>query len=297
MAHINQRRDENTAGEFYVDRTCIDCDTCRWMAPETFDRLNGQSAVIHQPASETATTRALQALLSCPTASIGTLSPPKTIKAVQETFPILVDENIYHCGYHAESSFGAASYLIVRPDGNVLVDSPRFSAPLAKQIDALGGVKWLYLTHRDDVADHAQWYDRFGCDRILHADEVNSGTQAIEQKLVGSDPFQLADDLLILTVPGHTQGHTVLLYQHQYLFSGDHLAYSKRQGHLVGFKEACWYSWEIQIESMKRLQAYDFEWILPGHGRRFHATQMEMRSAMQQCVDWMQLGERSGEWD
>lgn len=297
MAHVDQRRDENAAGEFYVDRTCIDCDTCRWMAPETFDRLNGQSAVFHQPDSEAATTRALQALLSCPTASIGTISPPKTIKEVQASFPILVDETIYHCGYHAKSSFGAASYLIVRPDGNVLVDSPRFSAPLAKQVEALGGVKWLYLTHRDDVADHAQWHDRFGCDRILHTDEVNSGTQAIEKKLVGLDPVQLADDLLILTVPGHTQGHTVLLYQNKYLFSGDHLAYSKRQGHLVGFREACWYSWETQIESMKRLQAYDFEWVLPGHGRRFQATQMEMRSAMQQCVDWMQLGVRSGEWD
>jgi glyoxylase-like metal-dependent hydrolase (beta-lactamase superfamily II)/ferredoxin len=297
MAHVDQRRDENQTGEFYVDRTCIDCDTCRWMAPETFDRLNCQSAVYHQPDSEVATTRALQALLSCPTASIGTVSPPKTIKAVQETFPILVTDNIYHCGYHAESSFGAASYLIVRPEGNVLVDSPRFSAPLAKRIEALGGVKWLYLTHRDDVADHQQWHDRFGCDRILHTDEVNAGTQSIEKKLIGSDPVELADNLLIITVPGHTQGHTVLLYQNKYLFSGDHLAYSKRQGHLVGFREACWYSWETQIESMKRLQAYDFEWVLPGHGRRLQATKTEMRSAMQQCVDWMQLGERSGEWD
>ncbi len=289
MAHLDQRRAENQVGEFYVDRTCIDCDTCRWMAPETFDRLNGKSAVVHQPETDAATTRALQALLSCPTASIGTISPPKTIKAVQETFPILVDENIYHCGYHAERSFGAASYLIVRPEGNVLVDSPRFSAPLAKRIEALGGVRLLYLTHRDDVADHAQWHDRFGCDRILHGDEVSSGTQAIEQKLVGLDPVQLADDLLIITVPGHTQGHTVLLYQHKYLFSGDHLAYSRQQGHLVGFREACWYSWETQIESMKRLQGYDFEWVLPGHGRRFHATREEMRSVMQQCVDWMRL--------
>ena len=36
---------------FYVDHTCIDCDTCRWMAPQTFGRTArsgpGQS-VVHQ---------------------------------------------------------------------------------------------------------------------------------------------------------------------------------------------------------------------------------------------------------
>ncbi|XP_015064361.1 uncharacterized protein LOC107009532 [Solanum pennellii] len=27
------RRPQNVSGEFFVDHTCIDCDTCRWMAP------------------------------------------------------------------------------------------------------------------------------------------------------------------------------------------------------------------------------------------------------------------------
>ncbi len=29
---------------------------------------------------------------------------------------------MYHCGYHSEASFGATSYFIVRPGGNILVD-------------------------------------------------------------------------------------------------------------------------------------------------------------------------------
>lgn len=29
---LKERRPQNVAGEFYVDHTCIDCDTCRWMA-------------------------------------------------------------------------------------------------------------------------------------------------------------------------------------------------------------------------------------------------------------------------
>jgi hypothetical protein len=38
MAHLEQRRTENISGDFFVDSTCIDCDTCRWMATEVFDR-------------------------------------------------------------------------------------------------------------------------------------------------------------------------------------------------------------------------------------------------------------------
>ncbi|MGB5768342.1 MAG: ferredoxin, partial [Crocosphaera sp.] len=36
MATIEKRRSENIPGNFYVDSTCIDCDTCRWMSPTVF---------------------------------------------------------------------------------------------------------------------------------------------------------------------------------------------------------------------------------------------------------------------
>jgi hypothetical protein len=113
------------------------------MAPGVYDRQDRQSAVYHQPATEQERTLALQALLACPTASIGTAERPKDIKDIQASFPIPVTDSVYHCGYHAESSFGAASYFIHRSEGNVLVDSPRFAPPLVKQIEAMGGVRYL----------------------------------------------------------------------------------------------------------------------------------------------------------
>jgi glyoxylase-like metal-dependent hydrolase (beta-lactamase superfamily II) len=46
-------------------------------------------------------------------------------------------------------SFGGASWLIVRPGrGNVLVDSPRFNPTLAKKIQEMGGVDYIFLTHK-----------------------------------------------------------------------------------------------------------------------------------------------------
>lgn len=288
MAHINQRRAENTTGNFYVDTTCIDCDTCRWMAPQVFHQVGEQSAVFHQPADDTERLKAMQALLSCPTSSIGTVEKPTEIKAVQDTFPILVAENVYHCGFHSEKSYGAASYFILRPEGNILVDSPRFAPPIVKDLEEKGGIRYLYLTHKDDVAEHQKYRDHFGCDRILHAEELGSNIREVEIKLTGSEPYQLADDLLIISVPGHTKGHTVLLYNHKFLFTGDHLAWSDELNHLSAFPQVCWYSWPEQIQSMRKLANYSFEWVLPGHGRRYHADRETMRQQMQECIAWME---------
>ncbi|WP_254721707.1 MBL fold metallo-hydrolase [Kovacikia minuta] len=230
----------------------------------------------------------MQALLSCPTASIGTVEKPRDIQVAQESFPIPIAENIYHCGYHAENSYGAASYLIQRSEGNMLVDSPRFAPPLVKRLEAMGGVRYLYLTHRDDVADHQKFRQHFGCDRILHKDEINSGTRDVEVQLSGQEPVQLAPDLLIIPVPGHTKGHTVLLYKDKFLFTGDHLAWSEEKQQLIAFRRACWYSWTELIQSMQKLANYSFEWVLPGHGRRFHSDRATMQQQMAKCLSWME---------
>ncbi|PSB03348.1 MBL fold metallo-hydrolase [Merismopedia glauca] len=288
MAHLDQKRSENITGDFYVDSTCIDCDTCRWVAPQVFSRMGEQSAVYHQPETDTERLTALQALLSCPTASIGTVDKPKDIKLAQSSLPILLEDNVYYCGYHSEKSFGGASYLIVRPEGNVLVDSPRFTPSIVKQIEALGGLKYMYLTHRDDVADHRKYREHFGCDRILHQDDISNDTIDVEIQLSGTEPIQLDWDLLIIPVPGHSKGHTVLLSQNKFLFAGDHLAWSDSLQQLIAFRRYCWYSWTELVKSMHHLATYSFEWVLPGHGRRYHADRKTMQQKIQECLAWME---------
>jgi ferredoxin len=288
MARLQQRRPENRPGDFYVDSSCIDCDTCRWMAPETFSRIGNQSAVTQQPLTDGDRRRALSALLACPTASIGTLENAKALTEVQSSFPQPITAEVFHCGYHSSKSFGAASYLIRRSEGNVLVDSPRFTTPLVRRLEALGGIRWLYLTHQDDVADHQRFQAHFGCDRLLHADDVTAQTAEVEIQLQGNAPYLLAGDLTIIPAPGHSKGHTVLLFRNQVLFSGDHLYWSQRLGHLAAFRDFCWYSFSQQIQSMQQLLDYRFEWVLPGHGRRFHADADTMRSQLEWCIAWMQ---------
>lgn len=292
MAHLNLRHSENISGDFYVDNTCIDCDTCRWMVPEVFNSAGEQSVVYHQPHSEVERLRSLQALLSCPTSSIGTTLKPQDIKVAQQSIPILIDEDVYHCGYHSKNSYGAASYLIQRLEGNVLVDSPRFAPPLVKRLEEMGGIRYLYLTHRDDVADHQKFQKHFGCDRILHSDDISTDTQSVEIQPAGSELFTLAPNLLIIPIPGHSKGHTALLYKNKFLFTGDHLAWSDHLNQLVAFRNYCWYSWPKQLQSMRKLANYSFEWVLPGHGRRHHADREIMHQQMHQCIKWMESGGR-----
>lgn len=288
MASIARRLPENVPGDFYVDSTCIDCDACRQIAPTVFHDHGDQSSVYHQPADPEEMRRALMSLVACPTGSIGTTRTHDGRIGI-DAFPALIDENVYFCGFTAESSFGAWSYLIVRPPekgGNVLVDSPRFSRPLVKKIDALGGAKTMFLTHRDDIADHVAFRGEFASNRIMHAAD-GAARLNIESVVQGTAEVKLDDDLIIIPVPGHTRGHMVLLYRNKFLFTGDHLAWSPTRDTLTAFRSACWYSWAEQTRSMERLLDYDFEWVLPGHGRIHHDSAEAMNSHLRRCIDWM----------
>ncbi|HEY2381834.1 MAG TPA: MBL fold metallo-hydrolase [Terriglobia bacterium] len=285
MANLSRAYSENVQGNFFVDDTCIDCDLCRQIAPSVFQDEGDHSAVYHQPGSPSETQRAAMALVACPTGSIGT-HEKLDIRAAAASYPERIDENVYFCGYASPNSYGAASYMITRPEGNVLVDCPRYAKTLVRRIEEMGGISLILFSHRDDVADHRKFHEHFGCPRIIHRADAD-GIET-EQVLDGQEPVALDKDLLVIPVPGHTRGHVVLLYKNKFLFTGDHLAWSDNRGGLIAFRDVAWYSWPEQTKSMKRLLDYEFEWVLPGHGRRAHQPRDVMRRKLIDCISWME---------
>ena len=285
MAQIADRLEQNVEGDFYVDASCIDCDACRQIAPASFRDHGGQSSVYHQPQNPGQLHRALMALVACPTASIGTVSHRDARSGVA-AFPVHVVDDVYFCGFTSESSFGAWSYLIVRPKelgGNVLVDSPRFNNPLAKRIEEMGGVNLMLLSHRDDIADHAKFAGHFHCPRVMHEAE-GAVARGMERVITGTAPIAIDNDLELIPTPGHTRGHQVFLYRDKVLLTGDHLAWSHERETLTAFRDVCWYSWTEQTHSMEKLLTYPFQWVLPGHGRIGHGSAEEMHQHLQECV-------------
>jgi glyoxylase-like metal-dependent hydrolase (beta-lactamase superfamily II)/ferredoxin len=288
MARIEARLPDNAPGEFFVDETCIDCATCRQIVPGVFVPSRGLTVVGRQPGEPAERERALMALVACPTASIGTVGRADA-RAAAARFPEPIAGGVYYCGFTSPDSYGASSYLLRRPEGNVLVDSPRAARPLMDAIERLGGVRFLFLTHRDDVADHAAFRRRFGCERILHERDVTSETADVERRLTGAEPVALGEGLVAIPVPGHTPGSAVLLYRDEFLFSGDHLMGVEDGSGLYASRGVCWYSWPDQTRSMQRLLEHRFEWVLPGHGARYRASSPEaMRAELRRVIARMQ---------
>ena len=290
MARLADRLPDNADGDFFVDRSCIDCDLCRQLAPGVFARSDreAQSFVAYQPHDAGEQHRALMALVTCPTSSIGTTRKLDSRDAARALPEPIEARDVYFVGWASEASYGAASWLVRRPDGNVLVDSPRASSILFERLAELGGVSLMFLSHRDDVADHAAIRERFACERVLHRADVSHGTRDVERIVDGTAPIALAPDLTIVPVPGHTRGSCVLVYRDMFAFTGDHVWASDDGDHLEAGRDVCWYSWPEQRRSMERLADHAFVQVLPGHGRRFRAASAAaMRSELRRLASTM----------
>ena len=166
MANVALRLPENVPGDFFVDSTCIDCDACRQIAPLTFAENRDVQLSFISP-----NPRRNEPGIDGP----GSLSHridrhdrASRCSPRHRCFSAPDCRERLFLWLHRESSFGAWSYLIVRPEsegGNVLIDSPRFATQLVEEDRAMGGVRTMFLTHKDDVADHSRFADEFGCGR------------------------------------------------------------------------------------------------------------------------------------
>src|SRR5581483_4139943 len=98
-------------------------------------------------------------------------------------------------------------------------------------------------------------------------------------------PVELSPGFLVIPTPGHTRGHCALLAENRFLFSGDHIWWSRNRGRLNASRDVCWHSWREQLDSVRRLENYSFEWVLPGHGERIYFPRAEMVRQIARLVD------------
>ena len=113
MANPKKRVPENAPGDFFVDSTCIDCDACRQIAPAVFGEAAETSFVKAQPLSGADRRQALQALLACPTGSIGCLGDDDP-KAVMQDFPLAVEGPVSSCGFNSPANSCSTCFIGTR---------------------------------------------------------------------------------------------------------------------------------------------------------------------------------------
>ncbi len=284
MADRIKRLDSNVPGNFYVDATCINCDTCRQLAPRSFEEIGDYSAVSHQPGDEQQTHQAYQALLACPVGSIGTEHSDRSqLHTAMASFPLHLEGGVSYCGFNSDKSFGANSFFIEHPDGNWLIDSPRYIKHLVEAFEQRGGIAKMFLTHEDDVADADKYAAHFGAKRIIHREDA-AAVPGAEWIIDGEEMIQVGSQFHVIPVPGHTAGSMALLYQERFLFTGDHLWWDPHTKSLEAPSRLVWRKWTL-IDSIRKLLDYRFEWVLAGHGNRVQLPTEDMRAQLLALVE------------
>jgi glyoxylase-like metal-dependent hydrolase (beta-lactamase superfamily II) len=283
MARLDDRNPDKAAGEWFIDRRCIDCGASPHVAPGLIDHRNGRCVFIRQPVTADEIHASWLAVDVCPTNSVGA---PRRLARPAHTFPLAIATRVHLLGHNSPDSYGAHSWLVERAGGNLLIDSPRYTRRLHEHVDALGGVAHVLLSHRDDVADARQWAERYGASVVIHRDDQRAAPFA-DYVIDGREPVAIADDVLAVPVPGHTRGSVVYLCAEQ-AFTGDSLAWDTETDRLYAFRDACWYSWDEQRESLRRLADHRFGQVFAGHGRWSpRLDPYEMSARLRQLVDRM----------
>ncbi len=302
MARLDSAHPDNVEGPWFVDTRCIRCDVARHWAPGLIEMdSTGRSYLARQPQSPQESAALWRASEACPTKSIGNIEirrPPKP------PFPFELTPGVLALGHNAESSFGAHSYLIERPDGNLMVDSPRYMRGLAERVDDLGGIRYVLLSHRDDVADADRWAERYGADVWIHAADADAAPYATVI-LDGEGPTPVSPGAVAIPAPGHTEGSVVFHVDELWLFTGDTLHWNHRRSELDVTPEQTFYSWDVLANSMDRLSGLTVEWVFPGHGMwhdvgaELYANQMSsLGAAMRQIgrAGWSRRPHAAYDW-
>jgi glyoxylase-like metal-dependent hydrolase (beta-lactamase superfamily II)/ferredoxin len=263
MSRLDHRHPEGSPGDWYIDDRCMRCGASEAIAPDLigFSTDGGQYVFHRQPGSPEEVRLAQLVAEVCPTRSVGTVSRLQWASH----HPVEVAPSVWRCGSNSPSTAGGHAYLIQHPSGNVMVDAPRYTGRLRDAIEALGGLAFIALTHRDDVGDAERYARAFGAEVGIHEADADAAPFAT-QRWRGRDAIQLRADTMALPTPGHTEGHVVFLHRGAVLFTGDTLAWNPHRRDLSTDRLFCWFSWPEQLASLERLADHRFTTLFPSHG-------------------------------
>ncbi|MFF8957678.1 MBL fold metallo-hydrolase [Streptomyces sp. NPDC014894] len=269
--------DAGTPG-WYVDDRCTNCDVARQLAPGLIGEVAGRSEVLRPPHGEAEERMMRAAALACHTRSLRRTD--ERPDPGPDPFPLALDDTVLLCGHNSRQTAGANSYLVRRPGGTTtMIDTPRWSEPLAARYERLGPVTDVLLTHRDHAAHGRRYADRFGARLWIHEGDLDAAPDA-DRVLRGDASVEVSVGLLAHPLPGHTRGSVLYIADDRYCFSGDSFYWSRTTDDLEVAESVTWYSVEVLAASLARTAGrLRFEWLLPGHGdrKRLPAGQMAHR--------------------
>ncbi len=154
------------------------------------------------------------------------------------------------------ATLGGTSYFIAnftaKNDGGILVDCPPWHEDTAAFLQAQGGVKTLFITHRVAISNQvAQIQAELNCEIVIQEQEAYLMPEATVT------PFQdnwQQDEVQAIWTPGFSPGSACLYYKGEggCLFTGRHVL-PNQQGDLLSLRTAKTFHWGRQLRSIEKL--------------------------------------------
>ena len=183
-------------------------------------------------------------------------------------------------------TLGGTAYFIVRNEGNILIDCPAWDEVNQNYLNSVGGVRWLFLTHRGAIGKAREIQQAFGCEILIQEQEAYllPGLKVTRFK----QDFNIGNAQVIWT-PGHSPGSSCLYYPREggVLFSGRHIL-PNQTGELVPLRTAKTFHWFRQLASIQllrdRFTPETLQYICPAANTGFLRGKKAISGAYQQLA-------------
>lgn len=183
-------------------------------------------------------------------------------------------------------TLGGTAYFIVENEANILIDSPAWDEVNQNYLSSVGGVRWLFLTHRGAIGKAREIQQTFGCEILIQEQEAYllPGLKVTRFK----QDFNIGNAQVIWT-PGHSPGSSCLYYPREggVLFSGRHIL-PNQTGELVPLRTAKTFHWFRQLASIQllrdRFTPEALNYICPGANTGFLRGKRAIKDAYEQLA-------------
>lgn len=160
--------------------------------------------------------------------------------------------------------YKTSAYLLIRPEGNVVLYASGHLSAASEQIASLGGVTQQYLSHSHEATKRVE-RQRAALQMDLFC--PSEDRTAVAKTCTVAGQFEgnthVLPDLKAIALPGHTPGSSAFVWTTQgrrILFTGDNFYTGRQDLWSVYIKRA---NAPRVIESLRRLRAIEADYIAP----------------------------------